>query len=228
MGAVKTRSPGLLARSIHAVRDKTGFSSEFKFSEITSGSLAAYYAAIDALAESEAHIVASVVNKDLYDPFPKAQAYDAHAGVASQLLAGAINRRELVTVVLDIISTPEGISLDELVKNQVNRRFRNTSVVSAICADSRSMDVLQMADLVAGAIASERRKDAGENRKPGSNPNSPKSKVAARLLANFQLSGSMDQRNDRVNIATLRSSPPRARPLRLVSASPERGIESTA
>ncbi|MEP6479276.1 MAG: DUF3800 domain-containing protein [Rhodoglobus sp.] len=226
MGAITTRTPGLLARSLHAVRDKTGFNHEFKFSEITSGSLAAYYAAVDAIADSEAHIIASVVNRDQYDPFPGTGAVEAHANVAAQLLVGCINRRELVSVVLDLVSTPEGVSLDELVKDQVNRRFRNTSVVSAICADSKAMDLLQMADLVAGAIAFERRREAGENRKVGSNPNSPKAKVATRLLAGLQITSAVDQRTDRINIATLRTPTSRVKPLRIVSTNPVRGIET--
>ncbi len=168
------------------------------------------------------------MNRDSFDPFPKVKPYEAHALVAAQLLVGAINRRELVSVVLDIISTPEGVSFDELVKARVNHRFKSTSVVSAMCADSKSMDVLQMADLVAGAIASERRKAAGENRKVGSNPNSPKSKVAARLLANFELLGCDDQRNDRANIATLRAPIESTPRLRIVSEPPMRGVESSA
>lgn len=208
MGAIKVRSPGRLARAMRAVRDKTRFSSEFKFSEITSGSLPEYYAAVDALAESDAHIVASVVNRDRFDPFPGVEVWEAHAHVAAKLLCGVINRRELVSVILDDLSTPETFSLDEEVRRRVNARFKNTSIVSALCADSKSMDLLQLADLTAGAIAFERRRNAGESRRPGSNPNSPKSKVAARLMAAFALDSLEDVRVGRVNIATLRPPEP--------------------
>jgi hypothetical protein len=216
MGAVKTREPSRLGREMKAVRDRTGFGHEFKFSEINQGNITAYYEALDVLAASDARIIASVVNKDVHDPFPGVKAWDAHASVAAQLLVGAINRRELVTVVLDELSTPEDIYLGDMIRRKVNARFKCTSVISAITADSKSMDTLQLADLVAGAIAFERRRQAGENRKVGSNPNSPKSRVALRLLSNFGLTNIDDSRSDRVNIATVRAPQRLDRPLRLL------------
>lgn len=226
MGAIKTRTPGLLAREVQAVRDKTGFSHEFRFSDITSGALAAYYAVVDALAESEAHVIASVVNRDVYDPFPGVEAYEAHSSVAAQLLVGNINRRELASVVLDIISTPAGVAVDELVKTKVNRRLKATGIVSAVCADSRSMDLLQLADLVAGAIAHERRRQAGESGKVQSHPNSPKAKVARRLFTALGISHCNDQRDDRVNIATLRAPAIRKPAVPARSRRATRGIEA--
>lgn len=203
MGGVKTRSPGRLGRRLKEVRDRTGFSKEFKFSEITSSSLVPYYEAIKVLEDSDVHIIASVVNRDQHDPFRGASDHEVHVEVASRLLIGAINKRELIGAVLDLISTPPDVAIDELVRKQVNRHFRNASVVTAICADSRSMDTLQMADLVASAIAHERRRAFGESGKTNAHPSSPKAKVAARLLTAFGLASSEDQRTDRANIATI-------------------------
>lgn len=225
MAALKTRRPGELARELRAVRDKTNFTHEFKFSEITSGALPAYYAAADAIGSSDAHVAATVANRDQHDPFPKTELYQAHADVATQLLVGCINRRELVSVILDLISTPEGVAVDEIVRRQVNKRLRNTSVVTALCADSRSMDLLQMADMIASAIAFERRRAAGESGRVGSHPNSPKAKVAARLMVNLGMATVEDQRSDRINIATLKG--PRM-PLKLVRPPSAKRIETVS
>lgn len=201
-------------RVIRDVRDRTGFgNSEFKFSEINRGSFSAYCELIDRLAESEAHLAACVVDAQQYNPFsPGEAAWQVHARVAAQLLAGCINRRELVTVLMDGISTPVGCSLEDDVRRRVNRKFGGTSIVGAVCLDSRSNDGLQVADLVASAIAFERRLAKGA----GGKSSSPKARVAGRLRAAMSLDHFGDQRTPRVNILTLRGPLPAQRDLSVV------------
>lgn len=204
VAAAKCRKPGLLLRSIQTTRDRTGFKGEFKFSEITRGALPAYYDLVDRIVEADVHVVACVVNRDISDPFQvKKPTWRVHADVMSQLLVGCINRRELVGVLMDALTTPEGDALDETVRTMVNRRLKNTSVISATCLDSRCTDGLQVADLLAGAIAFERRRLSGEN---NTSPNSNKGKVAARLRAGLGVDNFEDQRAGRINIATYRAS----------------------
>lgn len=199
VAAVKVRYPGRLARSIREVRDRTGYGSELKFSGITRGSLTVYYGLIAALEASDATLAACVVQGDVYNPFrPRRAVWRVHAEVTSQLLVGCINRRELVGVHLDAITTPPGCSLEDEVRNMTNRRLRATSVVSSVCLDSKTTDLLQVADLVAGAIFHERRRAATGETSPRSN----KDNVALRLGTTFDRPGLVDGRNARVNIAT--------------------------
>jgi hypothetical protein len=110
VAAVKVRHPGRLARAIREVRDRTGYGSELKFSGITRGSLTVYYELIAALEASDANLAACVVQGDVYNPFRQGrEVWRVHAEVTSQLLVGCINRRELVGVHLDGISTPPGV-----------------------------------------------------------------------------------------------------------------------
>lgn len=201
VAAVKLREPGRLARAIQDLRDRHGFRGEFKFAEITRGTLPVYYDLIDQVQESDAHLAACVVNRDVYNPFRGGKPpWRAHAEVASQLLVGCINRRELVSVLMDGISTPRGCSLEDTVRELVNRRLRATSVVTSACLDSRTNDTLQVADMLAGAVSSERRRVVGESGRPTSN----KAKVAERLGTAFDHPGLLDGRTARVNIATYR------------------------
>jgi hypothetical protein len=150
VAAVKVRQPGRLARAIREVRDRTGYGSELKFSSITRGSLTMYYELITVLEASDASLAACVVQGDVYNPFRRRRAaWKVHAEVTSQLLVGCINRRELVGVHLDGISTPQGCSLEDEVRRMTNRRLRATAVVSSVCLDSKTNDLLQVADLVA-------------------------------------------------------------------------------
>lgn len=204
MSAVKLRRAGDLSRSLTTVRERNNFRGEFKFSEVTKGTMCAYFDAIDQLADSDAHVAACVVDKSVFDPFRGREQWDAHADLAAQLLRGCINRRELVSVVLDGISTPVGVALDEEVKLRVNRSFRSIAVVAASCQDSRSTDLLQIADLAAGAVAFERKKALGLSGSTRPSDSSPKAKVAARFSAAFGCSDGQDIRDARINVLTLR------------------------
>jgi Protein of unknown function (DUF3800) len=216
VAAVKVRQPGRLARAIREVRDRTSYGSELKFSSITRGSLTVYYELIAALEASDTSLAACVVQGDVYNPFRQRRAvWKVHAEVTSQLLVGCLNRRELVGVHLDGISTPAGCSLEDEVRRMTNRRLRATAVVTAVCLDSKTNDLLQVADLVAGAIFHERRRAATGETSPRSN----KGKVALRLATAFNRPGLIDGRDARVNIATYLGRGTTRAPLKVVNRS---------
>ncbi len=213
IGALKVRESGLLARNIQDIRDRHGFGGEFKFSQITRGKLPVFCELINLLEQSDARLAACVVDRTKHDPFVGVhEAWKVQAKVTAQLLSGCINRRELVGVLLDLISTPRGCALDDTVRQMVNTRLKSTSVVMAACVDSRANDGLQVADLVAGAVAFDRRRGRSES----GNANSHKAKVAARLAAAFGVGDFQDGRTDRVNIDTFRGQGRPRRPLRVV------------
>lgn len=213
VAGIKIRRPGLLARAIVDVRNKTGHYNELKFSGITRDSLPVIHQVIDALQASDATLAACVVQGSVFNPFRGGKsAWLVHAEVTAQLLVGFINRRELVGVHLDGISTPLGCSLEEEVRRQTNQRLRETAVVSAVCLDSKTNDLLQIADLVAGAIFHERRRAAAG----ASQPRSVKGQAALRLATVFERPGLADGRDDRVNIRTYRGRSTASRPLRSV------------
>lgn len=215
VAAVKLRRPGRLAQAIRGVRQRTGYDKELKFSEITRGTLPVYYDLIDALEASEAHIAACVVRGEVYNPFTAGRpVWRVHAAVTSQLLVGCLNRREVVGVLMDGISTPQGCSLEDTVRMMTNRRLRATSVASAVCLDSKTNDILQVADLVAGAILHERRAAGGDAK-----ANSNKGKVAVRLGMALGRPGLGDGRDRRVNIDTYRGGAATLPALRVVEGS---------
>jgi hypothetical protein len=141
------------------------------------------------------------------DPFAGDTAqWLAHARVAAKLLVGILSRRELASALLDEIQTLRGHAFDDTVRDMVNRRMRATSLVTAACVDSACNDGVQLADLVAGAVAHQRGQGNGT-----AAPTSHKGKVAARLAAAFGLQSFADDvRNERVTVATLGTHAPRA------------------
>lgn len=193
VAGIKVRKPGELARAIRHVRDRHDHAHELKFSRINKNNVSIYGEIITALEESDAQIAARVVEGS-----GRAD-WQQHAMIISQLLRGCINRGERVGVLLDAISTPVGESLEDRVRSITNGRLRSNAVVSAVCLDSKSTDLLQVADLVAGSILHERRRAAAGDEAP----RSPKGRVALRLSTAFESSGLKNQHEGRVRIATV-------------------------
>lgn len=209
VAGMKVRRVGHFGRALQDIRDRHQFYGEFRFNTANDGSLPLYYDVIDMFERSDAQVVGCVVDVSQFDPFARVtQRWRGHADVAAQLLFGCINRRELVSVLMDTITTPRGTAFEDVVRGAVNRRFGATSVVSAVCLNSQTNDSLQVADLVASAIAFERRRRAGG---PGS-PTSAKGKIAARLGAAIGNAGLLDGRDKRFNIATYHPKPATAKP----------------
>jgi hypothetical protein len=215
VGAVKVRNPGQLLRAVKSIRDSYGYWDEFKFSKITRDRFPIFCELVDVLEQSDAHIGACIVDHSRgADPFGNGEPqWLAHARLTAQLLVGIINRRELASVMLDQVSTPKGCAFEDTVRNLVNARMRSTSLVTAACVDSRCSDGVQLADLVAGAVAH-------QCRQPGA-PTSPKAKIAGRLAVAFGTQDLSDGRTDRVNVATFGVPTPRKR-LRSVGANSSR------
>jgi hypothetical protein len=200
VGALKVRKPGQLMRAVRDIRDRHGFYDEFKFSRISRAKLPVFCELIDEIEKSDAHIAACVVDRSHgVDPFDaKTADWLVHARITAKLLVGIINRRELASALLDEISTPRGCAFDDTVRDMVNRRMGATALVTAACVDSACNDGVQLADLVAGAVAHQRGQEGGTT-----SATSHKGKVAARLAAAFGLTSFADDvRNSRVNVAT--------------------------
>ena len=215
LAAVKVREPGRLGRDLLSVRERCGFDGEFKFAETTRSSIPIYGEVIRVLHESDATIAACVVSGDVCDPFRgRDDKWRVHAEITSQLLVGCINRRELVGVHLDGLSTPVGESLEDTVRELTNSRLRNTSVVTAVALDSKTNDILQVADMVAGAIRHERMLSLSPRA-----TRSNKGKVSHKLALAFHRPALADGRDARLNIATFRGRTAQRPRLRAVSSS---------
>jgi hypothetical protein len=55
-------------------------------------------------------------------------AWRFYADVTARLLRGCINKRELVTVLIDIMSTPRDVAFEDVVRGTVNNQLGNTAV----------------------------------------------------------------------------------------------------
>lgn len=197
VGAVKVRRHGELARAIRDVRDRTGFDDEFKFSRISHGKLPAFFDLVDLLARPSVHLAACIVDRETFDPTDRwTPKWRAHAHVTAQLLRGCIKQRELVSVCMDMVSTPRDVAIEDEVTRMVNARLGNRPLITSICLDSKCSDGLQVADLLAGAVAFEQRAAHGLSGEPNSN----KAKVVQRLRDVLNVDSLCGPRSPRLNV----------------------------
>lgn len=197
VAALKTRRSDELSRAVFAVRERHEYGSELKFNRISERHIRVFDDLAETLADSDAHLVATVVANP-YNPFKGQQQWEVQADLISQLVFGGLNRSEVATVLMDKISTPVGTSIGDLVKRGVNSRCRDQGVVSAISLDSQASDMLQLADLLAGAIRYHR----FEKTQSGSTSQA-KRRVVRRFSEALGVEDLSDGRHDRVNILTL-------------------------
>lgn len=205
VGGIKVRKHGQLLRAIRHVRDANNFREEFRFSELNLNSLPAFFELIDVMGNSGSHIVATVSSRP-----SGSSGWEFYRDVTVMLLQGTTQRSELVTVLMDEVSTPRDVAFEDVVRTRVNQRLRSHRIVSAACLNSKTSDGLQCADLVASAIAFERRMATVHT----GDPTSPKARVARRLMEAFGLSTLDDVRAGRASIRTW--TPPR-RPSPLIT-----------
>ncbi|MDF1486919.1 DUF3800 domain-containing protein [Tessaracoccus caeni] len=203
VGFVKSRTVPALARDMRDVRQKHQHFKEAKFGQVSKGSLPFYFDLVEMLAASDVRIGGSVYDANRHfgsdDP-----TWLVQARMSSQLVLGNLNRGELLNVFVDLVETPRGESVAKRIHDNVNGTLMARSVVASYDMDSRSTDLLQLADIVAGSIAYERRQ--GVAQEPGLK-GTPKAQVAARLRRAFGLDSFDDVQKGQVNILTMKGQP---------------------
>lgn len=151
------------------------------------------------MAASSIRIGASVYDS-VYGFEPNAPTWRVQAKMSAKFVVANTNRDgEAINVALDLVQSPRGVSVSETMRGMIRTRLRSRCMVEAYDLDSKSADGLQVADLVASAIAYERRH--------GQNRYSQKAKVAARLRRALDLDSFEDVRKGKVSILTMKNSP---------------------
>ena len=204
VAAVKTNDPDYLTRGMASIRTRARRFSEMRFRELNRSSVPMFRDLTELLYDSGAIIGAFIVDKKIHDPFVNRAQWEGHAWVTSALIKGMTSRKELATVLSDGISTPAGVAYGTHLRQTINSRFRSMRVVSAVSLDSKTCDGLQLADMVASAIAYERKTIRAEGAETYAQRTTPKAEAAKYLARVFGVDSFNDVRNDRVNVKSIR------------------------
>lgn len=201
LGGLKTRRSDVLQRRLQSVREKHGQDGEMKFNNINARNLGRYRAMVDVLRDSDVHILASVLDTQSWNPFKGQAHWIGQALMVADLVTSCLNRNEVASVYMDGITTPAEIALGHIVKRHANGRLGGHRVTSAVSLDSKSNDVLQAADLIAGAIRYLRYETPRDG--------APKLEIALYICSAFGVANLGDRKANRVRIHTVSAAPGR-------------------
>lgn len=201
LGFLKTYQPSLLWRSIRDIRQRYHEHGEIKFASITSKNIRFYFDIVEEIANSP-HIarVGGSVYHSVAGFAVGAETWREQAKMSRKLIVGNTNRLDHVICFLDLVQTPRGTTVAALVKDDANRRLNGSPVLEAYDVDSKAHDLVQLADLVAGAVHYERSLDPSRKSKVQT---SPKFKVMSRLRRALELDSFDDIQQGKVNILTM-------------------------
>ena len=168
-------------RQIHGCFDELHWARFDKAVTRRGGAFALATAVIDAFFETEGCsffcIVADRENGDLASSY--GTAWKAYEGLSIRALDAAVGGNELVTVLADHADTPPHVYFEADVKAGLNASRGRLAVATVNRADSRSMDGLQLADLLLGAAMFDFRQGATRG---ALRADSQKAKLSAQLL----------------------------------------------
>lgn len=178
VGLVKCSAASVLLRTVQKFRDRRHHYGEFKFGDITRSSLPLYKDLIDEVFGcGDLSFRCFLADRTVADPVQRfGNQWQAYLRMAEQLVLGALVFNEVASVLADNYSTPDHVSFEEDLRNQVNRRTGRMALTSVVRLDSKSSDGLQVVDLLTSASAFEFRANAGL-----ASGNSPKAEMAAHV-----------------------------------------------
>jgi hypothetical protein len=162
VGLLHTPQPVEILRPIQRIRDGRQFYDEIKWNKVSAKNLPILTDLVDILLSRDATLHAFVADKRKHDVIGRfGGQFKAYEALARQLVHGSIRRGEIVWVIADEYSTPPHEKFEENVCDYVNGRLGRIAVAGVCRMRSTGADLLQMIDLLLGAIVYEYKADIG-------------------------------------------------------------------
>lgn len=160
VGLIHSREPSGLTRKIQAIRDRHHWYDEMKWSAITNSNrnLEAYRRVIEAFFESnleQARFGCIVMRKEELDlkRFFLGNVWEAYEAFAALEVRLSLFDDEVVTVLADDMSVPAHVTFEQNLKRRVNEKKGRLAVTNVLRIDSKGCQLIQLADLLIGAVA---------------------------------------------------------------------------
>lgn len=159
LGMVKCLRPYEILLEIEKIRHKNNYFDEAKWSKIFPWNLPIYKSMLDVLfsivnRDPEIRFCMMIIDKTgkYFNKHYKNDLFKAYEDFSIQLLKGNISPDEIVSVIADESPAPSGSQYETNVKDKINNDFQRLAVHGICKVDSKGNDLLQVADLLVGAI----------------------------------------------------------------------------
>lgn len=157
VGMLKLSQPYYLLNKLQYERSKKNFHDEMKFNKLSKRNIDFAKFAVGALfdARSVYFYSYSVDKEGIY--FKKefsSDPWQAYQKIAVRLLKDvALAPKEILILLADHVTVPKNIRFEVDVKKEVNSSLKRLALAGVCRLDSRSNDILQLVDLIIGAIS---------------------------------------------------------------------------
>ncbi|MDP3697567.1 MAG: DUF3800 domain-containing protein [Candidatus Taylorbacteria bacterium] len=155
VGMLKMSQPYYLQSKLFFERSRIRFYDEIKFNKLSEKNAGFARIAIDALFETRSigfysYSISTKSNYYLksFDQNP----WLAYEQITLKLLEAALSPQEIIVLVADYVTTPKDIRFEVEIKKKFNQNKKRLALAGVCRFDSRSNDLLQLVDLLIGAI----------------------------------------------------------------------------
>jgi len=162
LGVIKCSQPYYLYSKLQYERIKLGFYDEMKFNKISHKNISFLKFALDSFLDTRSINFYSYT-LDKSGPYFKAQfnsdQWRAYEEISIRLLMEGVlggdqnnDNNEIIILIADHITTPKSVKYEVIVKDKINKQKARLAVAGVCRFDSKGNDLLQVVDLIIGAI----------------------------------------------------------------------------
>ena len=165
IGILKMSQPYYLQRRIHYERNKINFYDELKFNKLSKNNIEFAKIAVDALFETKSvwfYSYSITTQSGYFERTFSENPWYAYEQITLKVLSAAISRQEILVLIADYVTTPKEVRFEVNVKTKFNNLKKYLALVGVCRFDSKSNDLLQLVDLVIGAINYDLKYRAGQ------------------------------------------------------------------
>lgn len=156
VGFIKCSQPYYLQNKILYERRKRSFFDEMHFNKLSKKNIDFAKLAIDALFATRSlwfHSYSLDKQGGYFNKKFNSNPWQAYEDISIRVLESAIPDNEILIVLADYITTPRNIRFEISVKRKINEKLKRLAIAGVCRFDSKSNDLLQIADLIVGAIS---------------------------------------------------------------------------
>lgn len=155
VGLLKMTQPYYLQSKLFFERSKIRFYDEVKFNRLSKNNIGFAKTIIDALFETRSigfYSYSISTKSDYYLKNFDENPWTAYEQITLKLLDAALSKKEILILIADYVTTPRDIHFEVNVKKNFNLNKNRLSLAGVCRFDSKSNDLLQVTDLLIGAI----------------------------------------------------------------------------
>lgn len=155
VGILKMSQPYYLQSRLFFERSRVKFYDEVKFNKLSKNNVGFAKTVINALFDTKSvdfYSYSISTKSDYYLQRFNKNPWLAYEQITLKLLDAALSNHEITVLIADYVTTPRGIRFEVDVKKNFNNTKKRLALAGVCRFDSRSNDLLQLTDLLIGAI----------------------------------------------------------------------------